>query len=118
MLPRGNIPSQSKEEHFSGQFDAVLVTMFAPMLKLGRTCFNSSLELGVFVGSQILAAGGFSPPRSIRGGFLGLRCTIPARHEPERIHANCVSNLLSADGGLKAACRHDCLPHLAADCIS
>jgi hypothetical protein len=37
--------------------------------------------------------------------------------KPKKIRANCVSGLFSVDGGLKAACRHYCLPHKAAECM-
>jgi hypothetical protein len=43
----------------------------------------------------------FQAAFSIRGEFLGLRCTMPARHEAEKAQANCVSGLFSFDGGLK-----------------
>jgi hypothetical protein len=60
-------------------------------------------------GGQSWLQAGFSPPLGFEAKFLRLCRTMPSRHEAGEMPANCVT-LFSADGGLKAACRHDCLP--------
>jgi hypothetical protein len=52
-------------------------------------------------GSQSWLEAGFQPASLFRDEFLGLRCTMPARHETGEIPANCTSGRSSLDGGLK-----------------
>jgi len=48
---------------------------------LAKRQARSSLRLWPFVWQPILAAGGLQPASLLRDEFLGLRCTLPARHD-------------------------------------
>jgi hypothetical protein len=67
-------------------------------------------------GSQSWLQAGFSPPLGFEASFSGFAAPCPRHTKPKKIRANCAT-LFSADGGLKAACRHDCLPTGAVDCM-
>jgi hypothetical protein len=69
-------------------------------------------------GSQSWLQAGFSPPLCFETNFSGFAAPCPRHTKPEKIRANCVSGLFSAEGGLKAALQGR-LPATtgAADCM-
>ena len=81
------------------------------MLQLVKASEARPWSLAFSWGSQSWLQAGFSPPLCFEANFSRFTAPCPRHKKPEKIRANCVSGLFRADGGLKAACRHDCLPH-------